>query len=94
MRRLIAVFALASSSLVALAVPVPVHAANIAPETDLIARKLTTQTTGPSGFQSPNDVIPWGLDRIDSRTGRDWVLIRLPTQQLEQALRHTSLIPE
>ena len=71
MRRLIAVFALASSSLVALAVPVPVHAANTAPETDLIARKLTTQTTGPSGFQSPNDVIPWGLDRIDSRTGRD-----------------------
>ena len=71
MRRLIAVFALASSSLVALAVPVPVHAANTVPETDLIARKLTTQTTGPSGFQSPNDVIPWGLDRIDSRTGRD-----------------------
>jgi len=71
MRRLIAVFALATSSLVALAVPVPVHAANIAPKTDLIARKLTTQTTGPSGFQSPNDVIPWGLDRIDSRTGRD-----------------------
>ena len=71
MRRLIAVFALASSSLVALAVPVSVSAANTAPETDLIARKLTTQTTGPSGFQSPNDVIPWGLDRIDSRTGRD-----------------------
>ena len=71
MRRLIAVFALASSSLVALAVPVPVHATNTAPEHELIARKLTTQTTGPSGFQSPNDVIPWGLDRIDSRTGRD-----------------------
>ena len=71
MRRLIAVFALASSSLVALAVPVPVHAANTAPETDLIARKLTTQTSGPSGFLAPNDVIPWGLDRIDSRTGRD-----------------------
>ena len=71
MRRLIAVFALASSSLVALAVPVSVSAANTAPETDLIARKLTTQTSGPSGFQSPNDVIPWGLDRIDSRTGRD-----------------------
>ena len=65
MRHLAAVFALASASLVALAVPVPVHAANTAPETDLIARKLTTQTTGPY------DVIPWGLDRIDSRTGRD-----------------------
>lgn len=50
MRRLIAVFALASSSLVALAVPVSVSATNIAPETDLIARKLTTQTSGPSGF--------------------------------------------
>lgn len=71
MRRLVTVFALASSSLVALAVPVPVRAANIAPESELIARKVATQTTGPSGFQAPNDVIPWGLDRIDSRTGRD-----------------------
>ena len=71
MRRLVAVFALASSSLVALSVPVSVKASDIAPEPEMIARKLTTQTTGPSGFQSPNDVIPWGLDRIDSRTGRD-----------------------
>jgi subtilisin family serine protease len=71
MRRLAAVFALASSSLVALAVPVPVHAANIASEPEMIARKLTTQTTGPSGFLAPNDVMPWGLDRIDSRAGRD-----------------------
>ena len=71
MRRLVAAFALASSSLLALAVPVPVRAANIAPEPEMIARKLTTQTSGPSGFQSPNDVMPWGLDRIDSRTGRD-----------------------
>ena len=71
MRRLVAVFALASSSLVALAVPVSVSAANIAPEPEMIARKLTTQTSGPSGFLAPNDVMPWGLDRIDSRTGRD-----------------------
>jgi subtilisin family serine protease len=71
MRRLVAVFALASSSLVALAVPVSVNAANIAPEPEMIARKLITQTSGPSGFLAPNDVMPWGLDRIDSRTGRD-----------------------
>ena len=71
MRRLVAAFALASSSLLALAVPVPVRAANIAPEPEMIARKLTTQTSGPSGFLAPNDVMPWGLDRIDSRTGRD-----------------------
>ena len=71
MRRLVAAFALASSSLLALAVPVPVHAANIATEPEMIARKLTTQTSGPSGFLAPNDVMPWGLDRIDSRTGRD-----------------------
>ena len=71
MRRLVAVIALVSSSLVAFSVPVPVRAAHIASEPELIARKLTTQTTGPSGFLAPNDVIPWGLDRIDSRTGRD-----------------------
>lgn len=71
MRRLVAVVALASSSIVALAVPVPVRASNIAPEPEMIARKLTTQTSGPSGFPAPNDVMPWGLDRIDSRTGRD-----------------------
>ena len=71
MRRLVAVIALVSSSLVAFSVPVPVRAAHIASEPELIARKLATQTTGPSGFLAPNDVIPWGLDRIDSRTGRD-----------------------
>ena len=71
MRRLVAVIALVSSSLVAFSVPVPVRAAHIASEPELIARKLTTQTTGPSGFLAPNDVIPWGLDRIDSRAGRD-----------------------
>lgn len=26
------------------------------------------QTTGPSGFPSPNDKVPWGLDSLDSRT--------------------------
>ena len=71
MRRLAAALTLLCSAVVTLAVPVPVRAANIAPEPEMIARKLTTQTSGPSGFQSPNDVMPWGLDRIDSRTGRD-----------------------
>ena len=71
MRRLVAVIALVSSSLMAFSVPAPVLAAHIASEPELIARKLATQTTGPSGFLAPNDVIPWGLDRIDSRTGRD-----------------------
>ena len=76
MRRLVAVFALASSSLVALSVPVSVKASDIAPEPEMIARKITTQTTGPSGFSAPNDVIPWGLDRIDSRKSLDTMDLR------------------
>ncbi len=71
MRRLVAVFALATSSLVALAMPTTVHASSATPEPEMIARAIGTQTTGPLGFSAPNDVIPWGLDRIDSRTGRD-----------------------
>lgn len=71
MRRLVAVFALTTSSLVALAMPTTVHASSATPEPELIAHAIGTQTTGPTGFASPNDVIPWGLDRIDSRTGRD-----------------------
>ena len=50
MRRLVAVIALVSSSLVAFSVPVPVRAAHIASEPELIARKIATQTTGQSGF--------------------------------------------
>ena len=71
MRRLAAALTLLCSALVTLTMPATVKASSSAPEQELVARKLTTQTTGPSGFQSPNDVIPWGLDRIDSRTGRD-----------------------
>jgi subtilisin family serine protease len=71
MRRLSAALTLLFSAVVTLAVPATVQASSSAPEPEMVARKLTTQTTGPSGFQSPNDVIPWGLDRIDSRTGRD-----------------------
>ena len=71
MRRLAAALALLCSALVTLTTPATVQASSSAPEPEMVARKSTTQTTGPSGFQSPNDVIPWGLDRIDSRTGRD-----------------------
>lgn len=71
MRRLAAALTLLCSALVTLTMPATVKASSSAPEQELVARKLTTQITGPSGFQSPNDVIPWGLDRIDSRTGRD-----------------------
>ena len=71
MRRIAAVIALLSSAFVALAVPETVHASNTAPEQEMIAHAIGTQTTGPSGFLAPNAVIPWGIDRIDARTGRD-----------------------
>ncbi len=71
MRRIAAVIALLSSAFVALAVPETVHASNTAPEPEMIAHAIGTQTTGPSGFLAPNAVIPWGIDRIDARTGRD-----------------------
>ena len=71
MRRLVAVFALLCSALLTLAVPANVQASNSAPEPELIARAYETQTSGPSGFGAVNAVIPWGIDRIDARTGRD-----------------------
>ena len=71
MRRLAGALALLCSTLVTLAVPSTVQASSSAPEPEMIARALGTQTSGPQGFQAPNDVMPWGLDRIDSRTGRD-----------------------
>lgn len=71
MRRIAVVLAFLCSAIVALAVPTTVHAAISAPEPEMIARAIGTQTTGPLGFPAPNDVIPWGLDRIDSRIGRD-----------------------
>jgi len=71
MRRLSAALTLLLSAVVTLAVPATVQASSSAPETEMIAHAIGTQTTGPTGFVSPNDVIPWGLDRIDSRTGRD-----------------------
>ena len=71
MRRLAAVFSLVVSCLTLLAIPTTVRASDSAPEPEMIARAIGTQTTGPSGFSAPNDVIPWGLDRIDSRSGRD-----------------------
>jgi len=71
MRRIAVAIALMCSALVAFATPTSVHAASSAPEPEMIAHAIGTQTTGPSGFLAPNAVIPWGIDRIDSRTGRD-----------------------
>ena len=71
MRRIAVVLALLCSAIAALAVPTTVQASSSAPEPEMIARAIGTQTTGPSGFLAPNAVIPWGIDRIDSRTGRD-----------------------
>lgn len=71
MRRLLAALSLLFSAVATLAVPATVQASSSVPVPEMIARALGTQTTGPSGFTSPNNVMPWGLDRIDSRTGRD-----------------------
>lgn len=71
MRRIASALTLLCSALLTLAIPASVQASSSAPEPEMIARAIGTQTTGPLGFPAPNDVIPWGLDRIDSRTGRD-----------------------
>ena len=34
-----------------------------------IARKSIEQTDGPTGFSAPNNLMPWGLNRIDQRSG-------------------------
>ena len=66
MRRHAAVFALASSLLVALAVPASVNAANIAPNPTVVAEKIARtqviQTVGPE-----SRALSWGLDRLDQR---------------------------
>ena len=71
MRRIAVVLTLLCPALVTLAMPSTVQASSSAPEPEMIAHAIGTQTTGPSGFLAPNAVIPWGIDRIDSRTGRD-----------------------
>jgi hypothetical protein len=71
MRRIAAALTLFCSVFVTLAVPATVQASSSEPEPELIARAIGTQVTGPSGFPSPNNVIPWGLDRMDSRSGLD-----------------------
>ena len=71
MRRIAASLALVCSALVAFSVPTTVHAASSTPQLEMIAHAIGTQTTGPSGFPSPNAVIPWGIDRLDARSGRD-----------------------
>ncbi len=71
MRRITVVFALLCSALMTLAVPATVHATSTLSEPELIARASETQTTGPSGYGALNAVIPWGIDRIDARSGRN-----------------------
>ena len=66
MRRIVAVVALASSSLVVLAVPTTVHASNSAPEPTVVLEEIAhtqeIQTVGPA-----SSALSWGLDRIDQR---------------------------
>ena len=65
--RVFAVASLAVSTLQTFTAAPVVNAA-VAPPPELIAHTMTTQTSGPSGsWASPNNLIPWGLDRIDSR---------------------------
>ena len=66
MRRIVAVVAFASSSLVVLAVPTTVHALNSAPEPTVVLEEIAhtqeIQTVGPA-----SSALSWGLDRIDQR---------------------------
>ncbi len=71
MRRITAVLVLLCSALMTLAVPATVNALDNGPTPELIARAIGTQTVGPSGSGALNSVIPWGIDRIDARSGRD-----------------------
>ena len=71
MRRIAAALTLFCSVFVTLAVPTTVQASSSEPEYELIARAIGTQVAGPSGFLTPNAVMPWGIDRIDARVGRD-----------------------
>jgi subtilisin family serine protease len=71
MRRLSVAVTLLFSAVLTLAVPATAQGSTSAPEPEMIARAIATQTTGPLGFAAPNNVMPWGLDRIDSRSGRD-----------------------
>lgn len=45
---------------------VSARASELVPEP--IARAFPTQTSAVAGFNSPNDGVPWGLDRLDQRT--------------------------
>jgi subtilisin family serine protease len=71
MRRITAILALLCSAVMTLAVPATVSASVDGPTPELIARAIGTQTVGPSGSGALNSVIPWGIDRIDARSGRD-----------------------
>ena len=72
MRRLAMVLALLSSGVIAFVAPSPVRADVIAVEPELIAHIFDTQTSGPSGYPFPNNVMPWGLDRLDARIAANY----------------------
>lgn len=71
MRRITAVLALLCSAVMTLAVSATANASLDGSTPELIARAIGTQTVGPSGSGALNSVIPWGIDRIDARSGRD-----------------------
>ncbi len=71
MQRIATAIALMLSACVAFTAPAPVHATDYSVPPEMIAHAIGTQTAGPSGFLAPNAVMPWGIDRIDARAGRD-----------------------
>ena len=65
-RTLLVVAALIATGVPSVVAPVAAQATGGGVEP--IARTMVTQTQGPPGsWASPNNLIPWGLDRIDSR---------------------------
>ena len=68
-RLLLAVALLATASVAVVSVPA-VQAQEVAPEP--VARALGTQTVGPVALGSATGgTVPWGLDRLDARSGKD-----------------------
>lgn len=70
MRRLLLAVALLVTASVAVVNVPAVQAQEVVPE--LIARALGTQTVGPVALGSATGgTVPWGLDRLDARSGKD-----------------------
>ncbi|KGA11421.1 hypothetical protein GM51_22640 [freshwater metagenome] len=70
MRRLLLAVALLATASVAVANVPAAQAQEVVPE--LIARALGTQTVGPVALGSATGgTVPWGLDRLDARSGKD-----------------------